>query len=255
MRPLAFSTLGVPGAPVGEVLALAAEYGCAGVELRCADGELITPDSRPEELEPLTRVFQEAGVEIVAVCGYTRIARPDGDPVSEVLRHVEIAEALGAPFVRVFGGVEGQPDPATAATRRLAEVAERLPDNGVRVVLETHDVFLTGTAIAGVLDGVGSPRIGALWDLVNPWRAGEEAAVTASALAPHLMHVQVKDAASPTVLDPVLPGKGSIGVAGVLRELDRIHYSGYLALEWEKAWYPDVPPLSEALFAFRSLLS
>ncbi|MER6176416.1 sugar phosphate isomerase/epimerase family protein [Streptosporangium sp. NPDC001681] len=254
MNPLAFSTLGMPGAPADEVIAVAARYGCAGVELRCAEGEIVSPDTSPGDLRAVARAFDAAGIEIVAVCSYTRVARPDGDPVAEVLRHVEVAEALGSPYVRVFGGVEGQDDPATTATRRLAEVADRLPDNGVDVLLETHDVFLTGEAIAGVLAGVGSPRVGALWDVVNPWRAGETAADTADALAPYLRHVQIKDAAAPTELAPVLPGQGAVGVPGVLAELDRIGYSGYLALEWERMWYPDAPPIGEALAAFRQVI-
>ncbi len=133
-------------------------------------------------------------------------------------------------------------------------MADRLPDNGVDVLLETHDVFLTGEAIAGVLDGVGSPRVGALWDVVNPWRAGEAAADTANVLAPYLRHVQIKDAATPTELAPVLPGQGAVGVPGVLAGLDRIGYSGYLALEWERAWYPDALPIGDALAAFREVL-
>ncbi|NUR86420.1 MAG: sugar phosphate isomerase/epimerase [Nonomuraea sp.] len=252
MRPLAFSTLGMPGAPVEEVLSVAREYGCAGVELRCADGELITPDTDPAALGPLRAAFLRADVEVVAVCAYTRVARDSAD---DVLHHVRLAAALGAPFVRVFGGVEGQDDPAGSAVKTLTEVAERLPDNGVRVVLETHDVFLTGGDVAGVLERVGSPRIGALWDLVNPWRAGEPAAETADRLAPYLMHVQVKDAASPRDLAPVLPGKGAIGVRGVLSELDRIGYAGYLALEWERMWYPDAAPVQEALAAFREVVT
>ncbi|MGW4471106.1 sugar phosphate isomerase/epimerase family protein [Nonomuraea sp. NPDC004354] len=254
MNPIAFSTLGMPGAPADEVIAVAAKYGCAGVELRCADGEIVAPDTSAADLRQVRRAFDEAGVEIVAVCSYTRVARPDGDTVAEVLHHVEIAEALGSPFVRVFGGVEGQDDPAAAAIRRLAEVADLLPDNGVDVLLETHDVFLTGEAIAGVLAGVGSPRVGALWDMVNPWRAGETAAATADALAPYLRHVQIKDAAAPTELAPVLPGRGAVGVPGVLAELDRLGYTGYLALEWERVWYPDAPPVGDALAAFREVL-
>ncbi len=254
MNPLAFSTLGMPGAPAEEVIATASRYGCAAVELRCAEGEIVAPDTPAGELRSIARTFAGARIEIVAVCSYTRVARPDGDPVAEVLRHVEIAEALGSPYVRVFGGVEGQDDPAAAATRRLADVAGRLPDNGVDVLLETHDVFLTGEAIAGVLAGVGSPRVGALWDVVNPWRAGESAAATADALAPYLRHVQIKDAASPTDLAPVLPGEGAVGVPGVLAELGRLGYAGYLALEWERAWYPDAPPIGEALTSFRKVL-
>ena len=45
---------------------------------------------------------------------------------------------------------------------------------------------------------VGSDRVGAIWDVMHPWRFDEPIAVTAEAIAPYLRHVQVKDVASPT---------------------------------------------------------
>jgi len=77
-----------------------------------------------------------------------------------------------APLRAGFGGVEGQDDPSGTAIRRLSEIAERLRPRRTDL-LETHDLFLTGAAVADVLSAVDSPRVGALWDLVNPWRAGE----------------------------------------------------------------------------------
>jgi sugar phosphate isomerase/epimerase len=251
---LAFSTLGVPGASLNEVITLARDTGYSGVELRCADGEPLRPDTPIPLARAIGRQFADAGISVVCVCSYVRIARPDGDPVGEALRHVELAAALRAPFVRVFGAVDGQEDAPKYAVERLGALAGQL-DGAVSVLLETHDALLTGAVVGDVLGQVDSPRIGALWDFVNPWRAGEDPADTAERLAPWLRHVQVKDAASTTDLAPVLPGTGAIPIREALAQLDRIGYTGWLALEWERMWYPDAAPLSDALAAFRAFLS
>ncbi|MBO0870240.1 MAG: sugar phosphate isomerase/epimerase, partial [Micromonosporaceae bacterium] len=199
------------------------------------------------------RRFADAGISVVCVCSYVRVARPDGDPVADVMRHVALAEALDAPLVRVFGAVEGQTDAPQRAAQRLAAIGARL-DGPVSVVLETHDALLTGAIVGRVLAEAGSARVGALWDCINPWRAGEQPAVTADLLAPWLRHVQLKDAASSTDLAPVLPGSGAVPILETLAQLDRIGYAGWLSLEWERMWYPDAAPLADALRAFRALL-
>jgi sugar phosphate isomerase/epimerase len=252
--PLAFSSLGVPGADVAEIHAITVSSGVTSVELRCADGELITPQTTASEASALRTRLEEAGIDPICVASYVRIARPDGDPVAEAIHHVRIAEALGSRFVRVFGGVEGVSESEHLAATRLAKVAAGMGDSPVIVLIETHDVFLTGSALARILDEAGSERLGALWDVVNPWRAGENPASTARVLAPWLRHVQIKDAASMTDLAPLLPGLGAIPIYDALDSLHAIGYSGSIALEWERAWYPDVAPLPEALDAFTALL-
>ncbi|HEY2670438.1 MAG TPA: sugar phosphate isomerase/epimerase family protein [Rugosimonospora sp.] len=252
-RRLAFSTLGVPGAPLDDVIALARDTGYSGVELRCAEGEPLRPDTPTPRARAIGRLFADAGISVVCVCSYVRIARPDGDPVAEAMRHVELAEALGAPFVRIFGALEGQSDVQERAVERLAVLASQL-DGTVSVVIETHDALLTGAAVGHVLAQVDSPWVGALWDVINPWRAGEKPVVTADELAPWLRHVQIKDAASTTDLAPVLPGTGAVPIRESLAQLDRVGYTGWLSLEWERRWYPDAAPLRDALTAFRAML-
>ena len=56
----AFSTLGLPGAPLDAVLELAAGTGCAGVELRCAEDEPIRPDMSPAERQAAVQAFRRA---------------------------------------------------------------------------------------------------------------------------------------------------------------------------------------------------
>jgi sugar phosphate isomerase/epimerase len=253
-RGRAFSTLGAPSASIDELARIAASTGVDVVELRCAADELLTPHTSLADAAALGRDLRSAGVSPLVVASYVRIARDDGDPVAEVVEHVRLAEAVGASFVRVFGGVEGVAESRDVAAARLADAAHRVAGSEVTIVIETHDVFLTGQAIAGILDRADASGTGALWDVLNPWRAGETPRETADALAPWLRHVQLKDAVSTTDLAPVLLGEGAVPLQEVLSELDRIDYTGVIALEWERVWYPDAAHVQDALVPFGRLL-
>lgn len=101
---LAFSTLGVPGLPVPEVLALAAAHGYDGVELRAHPEEPVHPGLSPARRAETAAQFAAAGVEVLAVAGYARVAAPGDDaPVLDEIRALlRLAHDLGAGAVRVF---------------------------------------------------------------------------------------------------------------------------------------------------------
>jgi sugar phosphate isomerase/epimerase len=128
-------------------------------------------------------------------------------------------------------------------------------DLDVWPVLETHDSHPRGVHIAGILHRVDQlapgHRVGAIWDVLHPWRTGENPATTWQALHPYLLdgrgYVQIKDVASTTVLTPVLQGTGIVPLNEVLKLLADGGYRGPLSLEWERTWYPEVPTLSQAL--------
>ncbi|MEU1128146.1 sugar phosphate isomerase/epimerase, partial [Streptomyces sp. NPDC005899] len=112
---LAFSTLGVPGMPVADVVRLAAEHGYAGVELRTHPEEPVHTGLTPAERAAVAEEFARAGVEVLALAGYVRVAAEGDDEavVAELAELVELARDLGAAHVRVFPG-GGDRDPAEA---------------------------------------------------------------------------------------------------------------------------------------------
>ena len=66
-----------------------------------------------------------------------------------------------------------------------------------------------------------------------------------------IAHVHVKDA---TRTDPegttwqlVLLGEGEVPVAEQLRVLRQRGYEGYISVEWEKKWHPEIPEPEVAL--------
>ncbi|MGY1435877.1 sugar phosphate isomerase/epimerase family protein [Streptomyces reniochalinae] len=265
---LAFSTLGVPGAPLDDVLRAATRSGFHGVELRAHPEEPVHPGLDHRERAQVAERFADAGVELLCVAGYPKMAaRGDDAPVlAEVSALLQLAHDLGAPYARVFPG--GDTDPGEAdviAVRRLTHAAGIAEELGVRVLLETHDSHRTGADAARVLDAVDRPGVGALWDVLHTWRGGEEPQRSCELLAPHLGYVQVKDVPSRQDTTPLPPGEGVLPLAEVVEVVTRsadartpAHGLGtgveWLCWEYEKRWYPEVRELTGLLPGVRAHL-
>ncbi|ARF55415.1 sugar phosphate isomerase/epimerase family protein [Streptomyces gilvosporeus] len=258
----AFSTLGVPGLPVPEVLRLAGDAGYQGVELRAHPEEPVHPLLGMRERAVVRRQFADAGVAVLAVAGYPRVAAArDAAGEAEVAREltelVLLAADLGARFVRVFPGGGDRPaaEAEADAARRLAAVAPLAADRGVRVLLETHDSHRTGASVGRILKRVGHPGAGALWDVLHCWLGGERPADTRAALAPYLGYVQVKDVASAEDTTPLPLGAGRLPLADVLAALGNGSApGGWLCWEYEKRWYPAAAELPALLAPGRAHL-
>lgn len=249
---LAFSTLGVPGMPVAEVAALAAASGYQGVELRTHPEEPVHLDLTTAERQAVAREFEQAGVEILALAGYTRVAGPgeDGPVLAELDRLIRLAADLGAPYVRVFPGGQdaGPADADAAAARRLGTAAETAAGLGVTVLLETHDSHRTAADVSRIVGTVGHKHVGAVWDVLHTWLGGEDPAVSYASLAPYLGYVQVKDVASREDLTPLPLGTGVLPLAGALSATDP---AGWVCWEYEKRWYEEAADLPDLLAAGR----
>ncbi|RFU85557.1 sugar phosphate isomerase/epimerase [Streptomyces triticagri] len=257
---LAFSTLGVPGLALPEVVRLAAENGYHGVELRAHAEEPLHPGAGQGERDDAVALFKDAGLEIVGVAGYPRVAAPGDDAavLAEIRALTELARDLGAGYVRVFPGGGDAPSPGEAdanAIRRLAAAAGPAAELGVRVLLETHDSHRTGADAARVLGPAGHGGVGVLWDVMHTWLGGEEPADSYAELAPYLGYVQVKDIASADDTTPLALGAGVLPLAECLDVLSRAGWDGWLCWEYEARWYPQAAPLPGLLAAGRDHLS
>jgi sugar phosphate isomerase/epimerase len=256
MRPpgFAFSTLACPDMALADAVALGRSAGYAGVELRLIDGELIDPAMPATERARVRRIVDGAGLPVVAVD--TSIRLTDEDPGPQLARFLEIASDWESPLVRVFGGAlpdddAGRRDRLAAAARVLeaaVPAAERL---GVRIGVETHDAFSSSALLAQLLALVSSPTVGAVWDSHHPWRMGETAADVWASIGPRVLLAQVKDARRDPMREDgwqlVLLGEGEVPVREMLGLLAAGGYPGWISVEWEKRWHPEIEPPEVAL--------
>ena len=266
MFNIGFSTLGCPAYTVDEVAALAKANGFDGVEIRCIRNtvELATLDEfSPAKIAQTRKIFDDAGVEVN--CIDTSIRFSSGDASERRAQrdsakiNCEIANALGARYIRVFGG--SRPDGvdpqsfAASVAEGLGEVAEDTWATGIETLVETHDDFCTAATIGPVLRQ-SSDRLGVLWDFLHSFRNGETAEQTYAALGPRVRQVHVKDAsrATPEGFDLVLTGTGIVPLGDLVSVLRDADFGGYVDFEWEKAWHPEIEDPEVAIPHFKTAL-
>ena len=253
---LGVSTLGCPEWTLDEILTRLPGYGYEGVELRGLGPDLDltqSPAFAASAVAETRRRFADAGL---AICGVdTSCKFTDPDPAArarnleEGRRAIDLAATLGASTIRVFGGGIGSEAERAEAAKRVASALAALGDHAaqtgaVRVVLETHDAFSTGTQAADVLRQAAHPQVRALWDLHHPFRQGEPPLETFRALGPYVEQTHVKDSKPGGTY--CLLGEGDIPILEMLRLLKNGDekgggYDGWLNLEWEKRWIPALP--------------
>ncbi|MFB3881331.1 MAG: sugar phosphate isomerase/epimerase family protein [Armatimonadota bacterium] len=241
---LAFSTLGCPQWSLDQIIEAARACGYEGVELRCYRGSLDLLEALsqfPGGPAEFRRRLGRAGIEVCCLDTSIQLADPD-ESVPDGDRMIDLAMALGAPYLRVFGGEipsgESRESCVARAAGKLARLGKRAAQRGKRVLVETHDAFSTGASVAALLQAAGSEGVGVLWDLHHPYRMGEAPEKTAGLIARSTYHAHVKDSKDGGYK---FLGEGDIPLDELVSKLHSAGYAGYLCLEWEKQWHPELP--------------
>jgi sugar phosphate isomerase/epimerase len=257
---LAFTTLACPGWTLEQAAAAAVEHGYQGLELRLLDGELLDPRLPASERRRVSRVTGDAGLAICAVDTSLRLVKAGDGFLDDVRAWCELAAEWSAPVVRVFGGEP--PEGATptgalgGAAERLARAAEIAAPLGVRVAVETHDAFSGAGTVAELVADVPRAGSGVLWDTHHPYRMGDSPEAVWELLGDRVVHVHVKDARRrPDGTWALVPlGEGEVPVPAALKLLAARGYAGWVAVEWEKKWHPEIDEPEVALPQHAALL-
>ncbi|HET9058704.1 MAG TPA: sugar phosphate isomerase/epimerase family protein [Acidimicrobiales bacterium] len=252
---ICYSNLACPDWQFERTVEAVFTYGFDGLEIRLFDGEVVTPDLPAQARRRAEQALSSAGVSVAALDSSLQVtAEDEGKFLADLVGMCEIAEQWGAPLLRVFGG----PLPKGAAERRqameragrlLAKAAPLAGRYRVRLALETHDHFSSAHTVAAVLDLAGGAA-GAVYDSHHPYRMGESPGEVLSVLGRHVWHVQAKDARRLPGDDQwqLVPlGEGEVPVEEMVRLLPEAGYDGWLSLEFEKKWHPELAPPEVAL--------
>ena len=154
---------------VGFLRKCASELKVEGVELQ----DIHFPQTRPAYLRMIRRLADELSLSIISVAVHNDFGRLDPtlrqSEVTKVKQWVEIAEEMGAPFVRVLPGFpEGKEEdrwPAMIAS--FQEAAEFAQHAGIRLGFENHNhggFTPTAKEYLRILREVDSPAVFPLLD-------------------------------------------------------------------------------------------
>ena len=248
---LAFTTLACPTWDLGQIVEAATAFGYDGVDFRGYKGQMNLYEL-PEFTTGLAATvaqIRKAGLDIPCLSSGARMFVPPKDldaQLDQVGRYCQMASAAKARFVRVFGGglagaTWGQAVPAAA--ENLAKMARIAQAAGVTLVVETHDDWIHTEHLGQVMRQAAGRHVGVLWDVHHPYRlAGEGIEQTYTNIAPWVRYTHVKDSrpGGAEGFQYVLPGLGDVPLGPIVKLLAQGGYKGYLTVEWEKAWHPEV---------------
>ena len=262
--PLGFSTLGCPRWQWGQVLDFADTHAYAAVELRGLQAEMDLT-KRPEftsgQLDLTRRQIADHGLRISCLGASANMHEMDAPKraaaMDEARRFIDLASALHAPYVRVFGNkyVEGTPRDQLLVhiARGLRELGDYAGERGVTVLLESHGDFTDSPTLRELMERTNSPAVAILWDAHHTFAFGKEAPEdTARQLGRWIRHTHLKDSV-PAGSDRryVLTGTGEVPVRRQIEVLVHMGYPGVYSFEWEKRWHPEIeePEIAFAQFA------
>lgn len=229
------------------------EWGLDGIEF--LNEHLSLSDvTTPEKLAELAQYAAMRGIRIVTLAASNNALKTTpqerADDLAKLIEHIDWANILGAPFVRVLGGrwntvtdfkelvanrggeppVEGftHEDGLAWTTTTLRYAAGYAATKGITLVLENH-WGPTGTAAGTkeIHDAVASPFLKYVLDTGNFFHLEDQYAE---------MEVFLEDLAM--VHAKMYLGGSRVGVpdpdyARIRRVLDKVNYAGYVSIEFE----------------------
>ncbi len=254
---LAFTTLGCPNWDMKTIAAKARHYGYDGVDFRCYMGhlDLSKLSEFTTHVSETAQILSDEGLKVPCLSSSARLyakTKEERDGfLAEVRAYSEICEALDCPRLRVFGGdFQGTPEAEVVwiAKEELARMADAASTHGVTVLVETHDDWVKSQLVRDLMESTDAENVGVLWDVHHPYRLlGEQPADTWKHIGPWVQYIHVKDskaiiaATGAASFAFTLVGEGDIPLQDIFHCLKKGGYDGWLTLEWEKKWHPDIP--------------
>ena len=266
--PLGFSTLGCPAWTWARILDFAALHDFAAVELRGLQATMDlsqVPEFSREggRVDLATQQLRARGLRVSCLGASAQMHEMDptkrAAQLDEARRFIDLAEALRAPYVRVFGNnyVSGVPRDAMLAhiAQGLRELGDYARPRGVTVLIESHGDFTDSPSLLDVLRQADSPAVALLWDAHHTFVSGkEQPEETVLQLGRYIRHTHLKDSvAAGTERRYVLTGTGAVPVRRQIEALLRFGYQGVYSFEWEKRWHPEIPEPEVAFAQFATV--
>ena len=196
----------------------------------------------PEYLQGLADQAREVGITISGVSARGDFAKESeaerAAEAAELKEWVDITAELGVPVMRVYGASrhEGMTFERSFPwiVAGLEEVTAYATTKGVKLGMEDHGAIGKVSEVKAILEAINSPHFGVLMDVGNFQHFGEDPVAAATALAPWVVHVHLKEAKRQPdgSMISCAVGEGDIDIPAVLRALKDAGYGGCLAMEY-----------------------
>ena len=265
--PIGFSTLGSPKWDWIHTLDFAAAHGFAAVELRGIQETMDLsqrPEFQPGRLAQTKREISDRGLVVPCLGASINMHEQDAaklaSAMAETRRFIDLASAMGTPYVRVFGNnwVKGMSRDAVLAyvAKNFHELGEYARPRNVTVILESHGDFVDSKTLLELMRLADSRGVALLWDAHHTFVGGESPETTVALLGGYIRHTHLKDSVpAGTDRKYVLTGTGEVPVRRQVEALARIGYKGFYSFEWEKRWHPEIEEPEVSMPQYASVMA
>jgi L-ribulose-5-phosphate 3-epimerase len=258
MVKFAGHTMATPDLDLLQAVKLFGAIGLDGIDIiyhedfRCA----IRPDESDNGVRELLSHLSLYGLRVANLTSYQRgINSADSavrrSQIDGLKRCVEMAARLKAHSVRIWAGDQPSEPEWESSFQRLVDAVRELGEfaasMGVQLSVENHmgSMALTSRDTVRIVEAVRLPNVGILYDPANLFVDGEtDWAAAYERQRPHIQYVHAKNVRVLALYKhlPTLLDEGVVPWADLLKRLVSDGYDGYLALEYEKRWHPDLLP-------------
>ncbi|MCL2057157.1 MAG: AMP-binding protein [Oscillospiraceae bacterium] len=243
---IAFSTLACPDYSWDEIVAIAKDTGFDGIEVRgvgrhiaATSAPVFSASRRADTKKRLDALRLEIPCFSTGCC--LKFADRRGENQQEITAYIELAAAMGTPYIRILADLDAAPDGEVDddfIVEQLKGLAPVAGENGVTLLVESNGVYSDTARLRKILENTASDWVGALWDTHHPYRVmGETPEETIQNLGAFIKYIHIKDSAMENgAVSYRMMGEGDLPIDEMMGALRSINYGGYISLEWVKRW-------------------
>ena len=234
---LSFSTRGWPHLSFEEMITAASDTGFCGVEIYNLPKIKSLVDRgcpfHKYDLAQTARTLREMHLTIpVFDTSYDISSEVE---IDEIMSLIEIAAAIGVPYV----GVSALCDNEANVSKNLERLLSRAEERAVSILIKTSGIYSDTARLRAMLDSFASDRLGALWDVYHPYRdIGESGDDTIKNLGAYVRHVHMRDSDDTGAYQ--LIGEGTMPIEDIMRALSSVNYDAFISLELKPEWQSDL---------------
>ena len=261
---LAFSTKGWHDATWEDFLTAAQDLGFEGIEIHNLYAKAMQKKGAPADSQAAAAVYRalydkHLSVPCINVAGDLCDKDQQQAVFEEIDTCISTAKRLHTPYVRLHTVYNTEDRFDEALVREaLAYALPKAEQNDVILLIETMGAYANTALLRELLDGYAHDNLAALWDFHFPYRMnGETAQATVTNLGAYIRHVHIKDSLvqADGTLSYQLIGEGDLPVDQLMKALDSVDYDGFVSLEWDPRWLPELMDMTVIFAHFSGFMS
>ena len=246
-----FSTLGCPDWSFDKVLSEAERMGYDGIEIRGIENEMNLakiPQLNGEGWKKTKDELKKRGLVIANLGTSANFHSKETWEASlkEAKEAIDVAQATGTPYIRIFGDVIPDPNKRAETLKLIAEgwteVYKYSESTDVTPLVEVHGDFNNVEIFKEMFRYFNHPKFAVLWDIEHSYKTYEHDYIEFFGfIRKYVKHIHVKDTKKVNgewKLTGI--GEGSVPIAMHMALLLLTNYEGFVSLEWEKKWHPEL---------------